>query len=73
MDIHSVTIDKPEGLNVILGQSHFIKTLEDLDEVLAGASPQLRFVSATSCSAASATSSDAPPVRTRSDIRCIRR
>lgn len=43
MDIETVTLDKPEGLNVILGQAHFIKTLEDLYEVLAGASPQLRF------------------------------
>ncbi len=43
VDIQTVTVDKPEGLNVILGQSHFIKTLEDLYEVLAGASPQLRF------------------------------
>ena len=43
MDIQTVTIDKPEQLNVILGQAHFIKTLEDLYEVLAGSSPQLRF------------------------------
>jgi uncharacterized protein len=38
-----VTIDKPGGMNVILGQSHFIKTVEDLHETLAGASPRLRF------------------------------
>jgi adenosine/AMP kinase len=38
-----VTIDKPEGLNVIIGQAHFIKTVEDLHETLAGASPHLRF------------------------------
>src|SRR5690348_11204091 len=38
-----VTIDKPEGMNVILGQAHFIKTVEDLHETLAGASPHLRF------------------------------
>ena len=38
-----VTIDKPEGMNVIIGQSHFIKTVEDLHETLAGASPHLRF------------------------------
>lgn len=43
MNIHTVTIEKPEGLNVILGQSHFIKTVEDLYEALAGASAQLRF------------------------------
>jgi uncharacterized protein len=38
-----VTIDKPEGMNVIIGQAHFIKTVEDLHETLAGASPHLRF------------------------------
>lgn len=36
-------VDNPEGLNVILGQSHFIKTVEDLHEALAGASPHIRF------------------------------
>jgi len=39
----TVTIDKPEELNVILGQAHFIKTVEDLYEALAGSSPHLRF------------------------------
>lgn len=43
VDIQSVMIEKPEGLDVILGQAHFIKTLEDLHEALAGSSPQLRF------------------------------
>jgi uncharacterized protein len=43
MELHVVEIDKPEGLNVILGQAHFIKTVEDVHEVLAGASPQLEF------------------------------
>jgi len=38
-----VTIDKPTDLNVIIGQAHFIKTVEDLHEALAGASPHLRF------------------------------
>jgi adenosine/AMP kinase len=39
----SVRVDKPEELNVILGQAHFIKTVEDLYEALAGSSPHLRF------------------------------
>lgn len=43
MDIQTVAIDKPEDLNLILGQSHFIKTVEDLYEVLVGSSPHLRF------------------------------
>jgi adenosine/AMP kinase len=38
-----VTIDKADGMNVIIGQAHFIKTVEDLHETLAGASPHLRF------------------------------
>ena len=32
MDISTVRFDKPEDLNVIVGQSHFIKTVEDLHE-----------------------------------------
>jgi adenosine/AMP kinase len=43
MDLLVVPLDNPEGLNVILGQSHFIKTVEDLHETLAGTCPQARF------------------------------
>lgn len=43
MDLHVVPIDKPEDVNLILGQAHFIKTVEDLHEALAQASPVLRF------------------------------
>ena len=43
MDLETVRIDNPDGLNLILGQSHFIKTVEDLHEALAGSSPALRF------------------------------
>ncbi|MEX2422119.1 MAG: adenosine-specific kinase [Actinomycetota bacterium] len=32
MDISTVRFDKPDDLNVIVGQSHFIKTVEDLHE-----------------------------------------
>lgn len=38
-----VPVDNPGQLNLVLGQSHFIKTVEDLHEALAGASPQIRF------------------------------
>src|ERR1039457_698447 len=38
-----VTVQKPEDANVIIGQAHFIKTVEDLHEALAGVSPHLRF------------------------------
>jgi adenosine/AMP kinase len=43
MELSSVRIEKPEDLNLVLGQSHFIKTVEDVHETLAGASPHLRF------------------------------
>jgi hypothetical protein len=43
MEIKVVKIDIPEGCNLILGQSHFIKTVEDLYETLAESSPSLRF------------------------------
>jgi uncharacterized protein len=43
MEIKLVPIEKPESVNVILGQSHFIKTVEDLHEVLAGAVPGCKF------------------------------
>jgi uncharacterized protein len=43
MELKSVLVEKPEELNFILGQSHFIKTVEDLYEVLAGSSPHLKF------------------------------
>ena len=38
-----VPIDKPADMNVIIGQAHFIKTVEDLHETLAGVSPHLPF------------------------------
>ena len=41
--ISVVPVAMPEGVNVILGQSHFIKTVEDLYEALVGSSPYLRF------------------------------
>jgi adenosine/AMP kinase len=38
-----VTIDKPADANVIIGQAHFIKTIDDLHEALVGISSNLRF------------------------------
>jgi uncharacterized protein len=43
MDIQSVRLSFPEGCNIIVGQSHFIKTAEDLYEVMAGACPHSKF------------------------------
>ena len=41
--IDAVAVDKPDDTNVIIGQAHFIKTVDDLHEALAGVSPHLRF------------------------------
>ena len=43
MELLSVRIEKPEAINFILGQTHFIKTVEDLHEALVGAVPGIRF------------------------------
>jgi adenosine/AMP kinase len=43
LELEVVAIDKPDELNLILGQAHFIKTVDDLHETLAGAVPGLRF------------------------------
>ena len=46
MELTTVRIDRPEGmedLNVILGQAHFIKTVEDLHEALVSAVPGAKF------------------------------
>jgi uncharacterized protein len=38
-----VSVDKPDDLNVVIGQSHFIKTVEDLHEAMVGVGGSLRF------------------------------
>lgn len=43
MDLSIVTIEKPTEANVILGQSHFIKTVEDIYEALVNAVPGIKF------------------------------
>jgi adenosine/AMP kinase len=43
MELKMEPIDIPEGCNVIFGQSHFIKTVEDLYEILIGAVPGAKF------------------------------
>jgi adenosine/AMP kinase len=43
MDTKVVNVKVPEGCNAILGQSHFIKTVEDLYEALVNAVPNIRF------------------------------
>ncbi|MGE0140768.1 MAG: adenosine-specific kinase [Ilumatobacteraceae bacterium] len=43
MDLTVVAVDKPEDMNVIIGQAHFIKTVEDVHEALVGIGGHLRF------------------------------
>ena len=43
MQLLNVKIDKPEATNFILGQTHFIKTVEDVHEALVGAVPGIKF------------------------------
>jgi adenosine/AMP kinase len=43
MEFHSVRMEIPEGANLILGQAHFIKTAEDLYEVVVNTVPGAKF------------------------------
>ena len=43
ISLEAALIEKPADVNVIVGQSHFIKTVENLHEALAGVSPYLKF------------------------------
>src|SRR5580765_5908213 len=43
MELKLVPLEIPEGGNVILGQSHFIKTVEDLYEAIVNTVPQMKF------------------------------
>jgi adenosine/AMP kinase len=43
MELKKVPVDNPEQLNLILGQSHFIKTVEDLYEAIVGTVPGAKF------------------------------
>jgi adenosine/AMP kinase len=43
MELKNERLEIPEGCNIIFGQSHFIKTVEDLYEIVAGAVPGARF------------------------------
>lgn len=43
MKISTVKMNIPEGANLILGQSHFIKTVEDLYEIMVSTVPQMKF------------------------------
>lgn len=43
MELTTVPIDKPADLDFILGQAHFIKTIEDLHEAIVQTVPQMKF------------------------------
>ena len=43
MEIKIVKIEKPDGLNMILGHSHFIKTVEDIYEAMVNSVPMAKF------------------------------
>jgi uncharacterized protein len=43
MDLQLVPLEIPEGGNLILGQSHFIKTVEDIYEAIVNTVPQMKF------------------------------
>jgi len=43
LELKIVKIEPPEGTNIIIGQSHFIKTVEDLYEVLINSVPNIKF------------------------------
>jgi adenosine/AMP kinase len=43
METKTIPVEIPEGCNVILGQTHFIKTAEDIYEIIATTVPQAKF------------------------------
>lgn len=43
MELTTIQIENPDALNLILGQSHFIKTVEDMHEALVTAVPAIKF------------------------------
>jgi adenosine/AMP kinase len=43
MELKTYKIDKPEDMNFILGQSHFIKTVEDIHEAIVNINPGIKF------------------------------
>lgn len=43
MNVEAVKLDMPEGCNLIFGMSHFIKTVEDLHELMVNSVPGVKF------------------------------
>jgi adenosine/AMP kinase len=43
IDLVTLRMEIPDGANIVIGQSHFIKTVEDLYEAVATTAPQAKF------------------------------
>ena len=43
MDLHIVPLEKPDDVNIVFGQSHFVRTVEDLVEAVATSAPGAKF------------------------------
>ena len=43
LNLHSVQLSIPDGANIVLGQSHFIKTVEDIFEAMVNSVPGIQF------------------------------
>jgi adenosine/AMP kinase len=43
LDLHAIKLRIPESANIVLGQSHFIKTVEDVYEAMVNSAPQIKF------------------------------
>jgi len=43
MDLHVVPLEKPDDVNIVFGQSHFVRTVEDLVEAVATSAPGAKF------------------------------
>lgn len=43
MELKTIAIRKPDEVNLILGQAHFIKTVDDIHEALVGSVPDIKF------------------------------
>src|ERR1700686_3852621 len=78
MELMSVRLELPEGGNLIVGQSHFIKTVEDIYEAIVNTVPQMKFgVAFNEASGPRLTRADgndadlkAPAIRNASALAC---
>ncbi|MGB9773273.1 MAG: adenosine-specific kinase [Bacteroidota bacterium] len=43
MELKTISIEKPDDMNFILGQAHFIKTVEDIYEAIVSTNPNMKF------------------------------